>query len=80
MTFEWSDSRIYCSELVWKIFDHALGLHLGRIQKLREFDLSDPIVKAKRKERYRKSIPMDENVIAPEEIFSSKELMTVFEH
>jgi len=27
--FEWSDSRIYCSELVWKIYKNALGLELG---------------------------------------------------
>ena len=80
MTFEWSDKRIYCSELVWKIYDRALGLHLGRLQKLREFDLSDPIVKAKMKQRYGKSIPMDEDVISPGEIFSSKELAKVAEN
>lgn len=80
MTFEWSEARIYCSELVWKIYDRALGLHLGRIQKLREFNLSDPIVKSKMQERYGKAIPLEEDVISPEAIFLSKELMTIVEH
>ena len=79
MTFEWSDSRIYCSELVWKIYDRALGMHLGRLQKLREFDLSDPIVKAKMKERYGNAIPKEETVISPGEMFSSRELVVVTE-
>jgi hypothetical protein len=80
LTFEWSDSRMYCSELVWKIFDRALGLQLGQLQKLREFDLSDPIVKTKMNERYGKSIPLEETVISPGEMFSFKELLVVAEH
>jgi len=45
--FEWSDKRIYCSELVWKIYDCGLGIRIGRLQKVRDLDLSDPIVKTK---------------------------------
>jgi len=80
LTFEWSDARIYCSELVWKIYDRGLGLRVGRLQKLREFDLSDPIVKAKMKERYGKAIPMGETVISPREMFSFDGLAVVAEH
>ena len=79
-TFEWSDSRIYCSELVWKIYDRGLGLPVGRLQKLSDFDLSDPIVKSKMKERYGKAIPMDETVISPGEMFSFDGLVVVAEH
>jgi hypothetical protein len=74
LTFEWSDSRMYCSELVWKIYDRGLGLHLGRLQKLRDFDLSDPVVKSKMKERYGNHIPMEETVISPGEMFSADSL------
>jgi hypothetical protein len=74
LTFEWSDSRMYCSELVWKIYDRGLGLHLGRLQKLRDFDLSDPVVKSKMKERYGNHIPMEETVISPSKIFSADSL------
>jgi len=80
LTFEWSDSRIYCSELVWKIYDRGLGLPVGRLQKLSDFDLSDPIVKSKMKERYGKAIPMDETVISPGEMFSFDGLVVVAEH
>jgi hypothetical protein len=71
LTFEWSDNRMYCSELVWKIYDRGLGLHLGLLQKLRDFDLSDPVVKSKMKERYGNHIPMEETVISPGEMFSA---------
>ena len=78
-TFEWSDERIYCSELVWKIYDRGIGVQVGRLQKLREFDLSDPVVKAKMQERYGNRVPMDETVISPGEIFSSKLLIVLIE-
>lgn len=65
---------MYCSELVWKIYDRGLGVRLGRLQKLRDFDLSDPVVKSKMKERYGNRIPLDETVISPGEIFSADSL------
>ncbi|TCS84657.1 permuted papain-like amidase YaeF/Yiix C92 family enzyme [Anseongella ginsenosidimutans] len=42
--FEWSDERIYCSELVWKIYKQAAGIEIGELQPLRSFDLTDPVV------------------------------------
>ena len=77
LTFEWSDDRIYCSELVWKIFDRALNLQIGKLQKLKEFDLSDAIVKTKLRERYGDSIPENEPVISPAAMFDSPLLKTV---
>lgn len=77
LTFEWSDERIYCSELAWKIYDRGLGIQVGRLQKLREFDLSDPLVRAKMKERYGNAVPLDETVISPGEMFSFEGLTTV---
>ncbi len=79
LTFEWSDNRIYCSELVWKIYDRGVGVHIGRLQKLRDFDLSDATVKAKMKERYGNDIPMEEAVISPGEMFSFEGLKVVAE-
>jgi len=75
--FEWSDERIYCSELVWKIYQQALGVRLGTMQKLREFDLSDPVVKAKMRERYGSRVPLDEPVISPGAQFDSPLLSVV---
>jgi hypothetical protein len=77
LTFDWSDDKIYCSELIWKIYQRATGLEIGKLQKLKDFDLSDKAVQMKMKERYGDKIPMDETVISPVAIFDSELLMTV---
>jgi len=78
--FEWSDDKIYCSELVWKIYKETLGLEIGQLQELREFDLTDDIVKNKMKERYGDKIPLDEKVISPATMFDSDKLVTITEN
>jgi hypothetical protein len=75
--FEWSDERIYCSELVWKMYERALGIELGARQKLREFDLDDAVVRAGLRERYGKLIPLEEPVISPAAVFDSTLLQTI---
>jgi hypothetical protein len=77
--FEWSDDRIYCSELVWKIYKQAFGIELGALQKLKAFDLSDQHVREKLQERYADKIPYEELVISPAAIFDSDKLFTVME-
>lgn len=75
--FEWSDARIYCSELIWKMYSQTLGIELGELQKLREFDLADPAVKAKMRERYGTRVPLEEPVISPAAIYDSPLLKTI---
>ena len=77
LAFEWSDERIYCSELIWKVYDRGLHRHLGQLQQLRDFDLRHPAVQAKLRERYGAQLPLSEPVISPASIFSSPELVTV---
>ncbi|ASZ13129.1 YiiX family permuted papain-like enzyme [Chitinophaga pendula] len=77
--FGWSDERIYCSELVWKIYQRTTGIELGKRYPLQHFDLSSPIVKATMEERYGKNIPLDELMISPGELFNSSLLKTVYE-
>ncbi|MEM8074972.1 YiiX family permuted papain-like enzyme [Morganella morganii subsp. sibonii] len=79
LTFSWDDERIYCSELVWKIYKNALNTEVGQLQTLREFDLSSPEVQAKMKERYGEHIPLNETVISPVAMFDSPLLTTVYE-
>ena len=78
--FEWSDSRIYCSELVWKIYKEAVGLEIGELEKLSDFDLTDKAVKQKLIERYGDNIPKNELVISPASMFESDQLITVFKN
>ena len=75
--FGWSDDRIYCSELIWKVYERGIGRRLGRLQQLRDFDLSSPAVRAKLRERYGNRLPLSETVISPVSIFRSPELVTV---
>lgn len=78
--FEWSDEKIYCSELVWKIYKEGANIELCKPKKLKEFDLEHPIVKKIMKQRYGNKIPYDEKVIAPSQLYESNLLETIFEN
>ena len=71
LTFGWSDERIYCSELVWKIYYRGTGLRIGKLQLLKEFKLDDPLVRGILIKRYKteKAIPLNDTVISPGAIF-----------
>jgi len=75
--FGWSDDKIYCSELVWKLYKESAGIEIGKPEKMRDFDLSSPLVQQQLKERYGNNIPLDEQVISPARIYNSDLLETV---
>jgi uncharacterized protein YycO len=75
--FEWTDDKMYCSELIWKVYKEATGLEIGKLEKLKDFDLTSDIVKQKMKERYGDKVPLDETVISPASIYNSDQLVTV---
>ncbi len=75
--FEWSDDKLYCSELVWKIIHEGTGLKVGKLQHLSDFDLSPPAVKKIIQKRYGQDVPLEEEVIAPSGIFESELLEEV---
>ena len=77
--FGWSDERIYCSELVWKIYNEALGIEIGPLKKMKDFDLTHERVKEIMEKRYGKNIPLDETVVSPGDIFDSDKLVTIEE-
>jgi hypothetical protein len=77
--FEWSDERIYCSELAWKAYREALGLEIGALARFGDHDLTDPLVVAKLQERFGDEIPAEEPVISPAEMYASELLVTVTE-
>lgn len=69
--FDWSDNRIYCSELVWKAYQRACGVQLGALRQLRDFDLSSEVVKRQLAERYGTNIPYAMKVVSPADLFNS---------
>ena len=76
-TFEWSDEKIYCSELIWKIYYQATGIEIGKLKKLKDFDLTSLKVKQIMANRYGVKIPLNNTVISPDDIFKSELLFTV---
>lgn len=75
--FNWSDDRIYCSELVYKLYNNGLNIKLCEPRKLRDFDLSNPLVKAQLNLQYGNNIPLEEPMVAPGDISGSALLETV---
>jgi len=78
--FEWSDNKIYCSELVWKIYKNAAGIELSKLRELKDFNLSDVRVQKILKERYGNHIPLNEKVVAPSDLADSKLLKTIIDN
>ncbi len=79
LPFEWTDKKMYCSELVYKIYLQGAGIEVGQTAKMKDFDLSSPIVKKIMKQRYGEKIPLEQVVISPSAIFDSPLLITVKE-
>lgn len=77
--FEWSDDKIYCSELVWKIYKEGADIEIGQLEQLSNFDLSHEKVQVIMKERYGQNIPLAEKVISPASMFNSEKLTTIVE-
>jgi uncharacterized protein YycO len=77
--FGWGNDKIYCSELVWKIYKETTGLEIGELHKLKDFDLTSKEVKQIMKQRYGNDIPYDEQVVSPSNIYDSSLLETVIE-
>ncbi|WP_269223136.1 YiiX family permuted papain-like enzyme [Flavobacterium sp. IMCC34518] len=75
--FEWSDDKIYCSELVWKIYKYGAGIELCPLQKLKDFNLKDPKVQILLAERYGKNIPINESVVSPFNLENAKTVTTI---
>ncbi len=79
LQFAWNDERIYCSELVWKMYKEGLGVELCAPKPMRENNLGSETVQRVMKERYGAAPPLDELMIAPGALFDCPELGTVLE-
>lgn len=77
LQFLWGNDRLYCSELIYKVYDDALGIQLTPFQHFRDFDLSHPEVQKKVRERYHGRVPIDEPVITPDGLYQSNQLEIV---
>lgn len=78
--FQWSGSSFYCSELAYKLYDQSAKVRVGTVQKARDMNLADPLVKKAISTRFAKQ-PLDpeETIISPGSMFHDKELNIVVE-
>jgi hypothetical protein len=77
--FGWSDKRIYCSELVFKIYKRALNITLNKPEKIGDFYSSwNPITLKFAKRVYGKRIPFNEKIITPKRLYDSDLLATIY--
>ena len=76
--FEWSDDKIYCSELVWKIYNNALNIKISSPLALSQRKLTSPAVKQELNNRYGNAIPMQEKMVSPSDLAKSNLLSVIF--
>ena len=77
MYYQWSDEKIYCSELVWKAYHNGLELDLTTTRSFSDYNFDNPIVQQKLKERFGDNIPWDEPVVSPGDLVNSPKLHTI---
>lgn len=75
--FNLDEERIYCSELVWKIYDRGAHLRVGTIERFGDMDFTGAEARRMLKERFGNAFPADQEVITPASIFKSALLYTV---
>lgn len=78
--FGWSDSEMYCSELVWKIYQNGANIEICETKELKDFNLENPLVQRILYQRYGSQIPYTEKVVAPSQLHDSELLEAVFDN
>jgi hypothetical protein len=75
--FLWSDDKIYCSEMIYKIYQRGAGIELAPLKGFNDYNLTHPAVRALVEKRFPKGFPDDEKVIAPVDLLNSPELKRI---
>lgn len=66
--FEFSDSKIYCSEFTYKVFKKILNIEIGQVQKTGDLNLDGPYVQKLVQERLTpigKQVNLNELIVTP---------------
>ena len=77
--FKWDNQNLYCSELVWKIYEKSTGQKLCETQSFKSYFLEKEEVTAIIEKRYggADNLPADEPVVAPSDLAASPLLVEV---
>ena len=78
LKFSWDDEALYCSELVFKLFERAAGIRLGKIERVADMNLTDPRVQQVLKTHLADAkINPSEPVVTPDSMFNDQQLAEV---
>lgn len=77
--FLWDDDKLYCSELVWKLYKHAADVELCEPRPTESYNLQDPAVASLVKRRFGsiENLPKDTPTVAPSDLAESPLLVEV---
>ena len=79
--FLWGDKRMYCSELVYKVYNNALKISLAEPQKMGDlYSGINPVVNKFAKKKYGKKLPLEETIVSPVRLYDSDMLSTVYDN
>ncbi len=77
--FRWSDTKLYCSEPVWKLYRRGAGVTLCKPQQFRDVNPARPVLAGEAARRYGKNMPPPRARGPPAALFDSPLLRTVRE-
>jgi hypothetical protein len=75
--FQWSDEKIYCSELVYKIYQRGADLELVPLKTFGDYNLGSEAVRDLIEKRYGGELPLAEKAVAPADLLESPLLQVV---
>lgn len=78
LRFQWDDESLYCSELVFKLFDRGARIRLGKLERAADMNLKDPLVQSALQKRFAAGqFDPEETVVTPDSIFNDDQLVDV---
>jgi cell wall-associated NlpC family hydrolase len=77
LKFEWNDDKMYCSELVWKVYKEGAGIEPNPPKKMDQYSFDEPSVRKTLEKRWKGNINWKETVVAPSDLAQSTLLAIV---
>ncbi len=75
--FAWDAERLYCIELVHKLYHRGAGVRLGQLRPIGDFALDHPDVRAAARARFGGRVPVDQLVLSPADLYADPQLVEV---
>jgi hypothetical protein len=77
LKFQWSDNKMYCSELVWKIYRYS-GYTISEPRKFSDYNLNNSSVQKEIQRRYGNTINLNETVVSPIDLYKSSLVSEIY--